>query len=109
MSDSAQVIELAEAKLPRRDRERLIAERNRAKQMARMGLVPIRSMQQALTWGEGWMKAHDAQLRLHAQEVDALKWELLLLRSDLICEQAERLIERIAFEDEIKRLRGLTR
>lgn len=70
-------------------------------------LIPIITLEDALDWGDGWEKSYAELRRVYYQHVEELQAQFLYAKVDLACEQAERLIERIALQDEIKRLRAL--
>ena len=63
-------------------------------------LLKIRTVREALSYGDAW---REYAMRME----DEYQWQLLMLKTDLTIEGAQRLIERIALQDEIKRLRGL--
>ena len=71
------------------------------------GKIAIYSREGALKWGDGWKDAYTALYQARHWEIRELQDELLFAQVDLTIERGERLLERIAFEDEIKRLRGM--
>ena len=62
--------------------------------------VELRTKQQLLDWGDGWMRAYYDLERLREHE-------LLMARTDFNIESAQNLLQRMALEDEIKRLKKL--
>ena len=69
-------------------------------------VIPIRSQSEALEWGDSWERAYRALYRSVDEETRRLQHQILMLEVRITIERAERSLERIELQDEIKRLRG---
>lgn len=79
-----------------------------SEQAERQGnVIPIHSKRDAIEWGERWMETHRRLYANCQRVIDEYEHRLLMARTDLLLEQCERLLERIAHEDEIKRFRAM--
>ena len=57
--------------------------------------VAISTVAEALAWGDSWRRAYYELLFSAQSEADRLQWQILDLRTDLLIEQSERLLEKI--------------
>lgn len=88
--------EFSEARTPYR---RVAAIKRFATRKRFEALIPIRTIEEALDWGDSWERAYRELLTAARKETSAMQDRILLLETELLIEQCERQLERLGAPD----------